>query len=59
MTDLVNETHISKEDILESYNEITDIDELILEIIESEDVCYDTFDPKFLVEGKIGIAFSK
>lgn len=56
LTDLVNETHISKEDILESYNEITDIDELILEIIESEDVCYDTFDPKFLVEGKIGIA---
>ncbi len=24
-----------------------------MEIIESEDVCYDTFDPKFLVEGKI------
>ena len=56
LTDLVNETDISKEDILESYNEITDIDERILEIIESEDVCYDTFDPKFLVEGKLGIA---
>ncbi len=55
-TNLLDELNISKEDIIESYNEITDIDEYTLEIIESEDVCYDTFDPKFIVHGKIGIA---
>ncbi len=55
-TNLLDELDISKEDIIESYNEITDIDEYTLEIIESEDVCYDTFDLKFIAHGKIGIA---